>query len=87
MRVDRGYGTLPFFVRSLHAAAFVDAGQAWTGRVRWQDARVSAGVEVSADTVLGFALPVTLTGGAAWRRDPQGGGDGPVVFARIGRAF
>jgi hypothetical protein len=85
-RVDRGAGTVPVFVRVLHGAVFVDAGHAWTGRTRWADARVSIGAELSADAVVGFALPVTLTAGAAWRRD-GGGPRGIAVFGRIGRAF
>jgi hypothetical protein len=84
-RIDRGLGTLPFFVRLLHGALFVDAGQAWTERARWRETRAAFGGELSADVVLGFTLPLTLTAGAAWHRDPANGG--MVAFGRIGRAF
>ena len=86
-RVDRGAGTIPVFVRSLHASMFVDAGTAWSDRVRWSDLRVSIGAELSVDTVIGFVLPVTATVGGAWRRDGAEGERGLVGFARIGRAF
>jgi hypothetical protein len=86
-RIDRGVGTVPLFVRSLHGAIFADVGHAWTGAARWSDARLSIGAELSTDTVVGFALPVTFTAGAAWRRDGAAGGSGVVSFGRIGRAF
>ena len=43
------------------------------------------GVELSLDTVIGYSLPVTFTGGAAHRTLP--GGSRTVFFTRIGRAF
>ena len=86
-RVDRGIGTIPVFFRAIHGAAFVDAGHAWDGRARWSDVRVSIGAELSVDTVVGFALPVTFSAGAAWRRDTGAGERGVAVFGRVGRAF
>jgi hypothetical protein len=86
-RIGRGVGTVPIFVRTFHGAVFVDAGHAWTEAVRWSDMRLSIGAEVSADTVVGFALPLTFTAGAAWRRDGARGARGVVAFGRIGRAF
>lgn len=87
LRVDRGAGTVPLFLRAIHGSLFVDAGHAWTDAARWRDLRVSVGTELSADAVAGFVLPVTLTAGGAWRRDPAGGSGGFAAFARIGRAF
>jgi hypothetical protein len=87
VRVQRGVGTLPFFVRTVHAAAFADAGHAWSDRYRWADLRRSFGAELSLDTVIGYALPLTLSAGAAWRHDPSGTQGGVVTFGRIGRAF
>jgi Tol biopolymer transport system component len=85
-RVDRGIGTLPFFVRVLHGAVFVDAGHAWDDTFRGNDISYALGAELSADTVVGYALPLTFTAGAAWRTtaDDQRGWK---VFGRIGRAF
>lgn len=84
---QRGAGTLPLMVRSLHAAGFADAGHAWDGAFRAAEVRRALGFEVSADTVLGYGLPVTVTAGAAWRDDPSGRHPGWAVFARAGRAF
>jgi hypothetical protein len=87
VRIQRGIGTLPFFLRTAHAAVFVDAGQAWTGDFRWADVRQSFGAEVSADTVIGYVLPLTFTAGAAWRQDPVTRFRGFAAFGRVGRAF
>jgi hypothetical protein len=86
-RLQRGLGTWPLFVRSIHAAVFADAGQAWTHEFHSREARLSFGVELSADTVLGYSLPVTLTAGAAWRHDGFEDRQSGAVFARVGRAF
>lgn len=86
-RPQRGIGTLPLFLRSIHAAIFADAGHAWDHGFRTSDVRVSTGAELSMDTVLGYWLPLTFTTGVAWRRDPVGNHDGVAVFGRIGRAF
>ncbi len=86
LRIQRGAGTLPLFLRTIHAAVFADAGNAWTG-VSSGEVRASAGLELSLDTVVGYALPLTVTCGAAWRHDPAGRDTGAALFARIGRAF
>ena len=87
LRVERGLGTLPFLFRAVHAAVFVDVGHAWSEHFRAADVTYSAGAEISADTVLGYYLPVTLSAGAAWRNGPDPDDRGVAVFARIGRAF
>ena len=86
-QIQRGIGTWPIFVRRLHGAVFADAGQAWRREFRSSEARVSFGIELSADTVLGYGLPVTLTAGAAWRHDGAVDRQSGAVFARVGRAF
>ena len=86
-RLERGMGTLPAFVRTVHGALFADAGHAWNASFRASDARTSLGVELSVDTILGYALPLTFTGGAAWRHDGLNNRTSAVVFGRIGRAF
>ena len=83
MRIDRGAGTLPVFARALHGALFVDAAHAWNDRFRRADMTVSVGAELSMDAVLGYALPITLTTGAAWVSHDRGF----AAFGRIGRAF
>ena len=85
--IERGLGTWPLFARSLHGAVFADVGAAWNSRLSRNDRRASVGVELSADIVLGYSLPLTAAAGAAWRHDPTGRSQGAALFARIGRAF
>jgi hypothetical protein len=87
LNVERGVWRLPLFVRQVHAAVFIDAAHAWTGRFRAADVRGSAGLELSSDLVLGHYAPLTVASGVAFRRDRSGVDDGPAVFARIGYAF
>ena len=87
IRIDRGVGTIPLFVRSLHGAVFADAGHAWRGAARWGDVSSAIGVELSADTVVGFGLPLAMTAGISLRRDGVARDRDVVVFGRIGRAF
>lgn len=86
--VERGAGTWPLLVRSLHGALFVDTGTAWASDVSvpavWHR---STGVEVSSDLVVGHSLPLTVSTGVAWRRAPAGARGGAAWFARVGRAF
>jgi Tol biopolymer transport system component len=87
MRIARGVGTIPAFIRNVHGAVFADVGEAWNETARGRDVSASFGVELSADTVIGFVLPITLTGGVALRRDGPARDRDLVVFGRIGRAF
>lgn len=84
---QRGFGTLPVFLQSVHGALFVDAAHAWDTAFRRQDLRRSAGAELSFDIVLGGALPATVTTGVAFRHDPTRVTAGAAAFFRIGRAF
>lgn len=84
---QRGIGTLPVFLRSVHAAVFLDAGHAWDTGFRADDLRRSVGAELSFDIVLGGALPTTFTTGVAVRHDPTGAREGAAGYVRIGRAF
>jgi Tol biopolymer transport system component len=87
LRLERGHGTLPVFVRAVHGAVFTDAGTAWDGTFRTSDVRTSTGAELAADLVLGHSLALTVAAGGAWTRDPVRGADGSAIFARIGHAF
>lgn len=84
---QRGIGTLPVMLRNLHGAVFADVGHAWDASFRAADVRRSFGVELSADTILGYSFPLALTAGASWRDDPSGRRRGWAAFARAGRAF
>jgi hypothetical protein len=85
--IQRGVGTLPFFLRTAHAAVFADGGHAWTDDFRWSDLRTAFGGELSLDTVVGYVVPLTFTAGGAWRTDPVTGQRGFAAFGRVGRAF
>lgn len=87
-RIEQGVGTWPAFLRTIHGAAFLDAGHAWSDGFRMADLKTSAGLEVSADVVLGYALPLTLTVGGAYGHDGAGRvPKGSTAYVRIGRAF
>jgi dipeptidyl aminopeptidase/acylaminoacyl peptidase len=85
--VEKGVGTWPLFLRSLHGAAFTDFGAAWETSLSRSNRRASAGFELASDVVLGFSFPLTAAAGVAWRHDPTGRSDGATLFWRIGRAF
>ena len=87
LRVQRGPGLWPIFMRSLHAAAFVDAGHAWDATFRASDIRRAIGGELSTDLVLVHYFPLTIAGGAAWTHDPVAGRDRAAFFGRLGYAF
>ncbi|HET8647138.1 MAG TPA: hypothetical protein VFO85_16695, partial [Vicinamibacteria bacterium] len=81
---QRGWRTVPVFVRHLHAAAFVDAGHAWSGALRLRDLKTGVGAALGADVYVGHGLPVTATLGLA--RGLAGGGETQVYF-RTGLSF
>lgn len=85
--IERGAGTVPVLLRSVHGAVFADAGAAWTARYTREARRMAVGLEISADVVVGYAVPFTVASGVAWRHDPTGRSNGAALFARIGRAF
>jgi hypothetical protein len=87
-RPQRGVGTWPLFVHSLHAAVFADAGHAWTRTFAAHDLKVAAGAELSFDLVGAYSLPLTVTTGIAWGRDgTHTASGGATAYVRIGRAF
>lgn len=87
-RPERGISTWPIFLRTLHAALFSDGARIWTRSGTAADWKVDTGAEISADVVLGYGLPVTVTAGAAFGHEPSGRvDDGWRAYARIARAF
>jgi hypothetical protein len=87
-RPQRGAGTWPVFLHTLHGAGLVDAGYVWTTAFDASAVKTSVGGELSADVVLGYYLPLTFTAGAAWGHDNAGSSRGGATFyARVGRAF
>jgi hypothetical protein len=87
-RPQRGIGTWPIFLHSIHAAAFADAGHAWTRTFRAGAIKTSAGAEISTDIVAGYFARLTVSAGAAWGRDGSGVVRDQVTgYVRVGRAF
>ena len=86
-RPQRGPGLWPLFLHSLHGAAFFDAGHGWDTSFRAGDIKTAIGAEISADVVVLHYLPLTITGGAAWTRDPAADRSRGRFFARLGYAF
>ena len=87
-RPQRGLGTWPLFIHTVHAAVFADAGQTWTREFQSNAIKTSAGAQLSANLVAGFIAPFTITVGAAWGhdgRDPVP--DRVTAYFRVGKAF
>jgi Tol biopolymer transport system component len=62
---QRGFRSMPFFVRHLHASAFADAALAWSGPFRLGDVKTGAGAALGADLYISHAVPVTTVIGVA----------------------
>lgn len=88
-RPQRGLGTWPLFLHTVHAAVFADAGQAWTHAFRSDAIKSSAGAQISTDVVAGYFAPLTATLGAAWGHDGSSElvADRVTVYFRVGKAF
>jgi hypothetical protein len=87
-RVERGVGTWPIFLHTIHAALYADVGHAWTGAFRRRDLKTALGAELAANIVAGYSLPLTITAGVAWRRDPSRTVEsGGAAYMRLGKAF
>jgi hypothetical protein len=87
-RPQRGVGTWPLFLHTVHAAAFADAGHAWTRRFDAAAIKTAVGAELSFDLVAGYSFPFTATAGVAWGHDGSGTvRGGATSYFRIGRAF
>jgi hypothetical protein len=85
---QRGRGTWPLFLRTIHAAVFADAGHTWTRTFRARDLKTAEGAEISTDLVAGYVIPLTVTAGVGWGHDGRGSvADGRMFYLRIGRAF
>src|SRR5439155_24460872 len=87
-RLQRGLGTWPIFLHTLHAAVFADAGHAWTRTFDVRDGKTSAGAELSLDFVAAYSLPFTASLVAAWGHDGSHTiSDRATVYFRLGHAF
>jgi len=86
-RPQRGSGTFPLFLHTLHAAVFADAGHAWTGDFDVHRTKIAAGGELAANLVAGYSFPFTIAVGGAWGHDGAHVVDGGAVYLRLGLAF
>jgi outer membrane protein assembly factor BamA len=87
-RPQRGIGTWPIFLHTVHAAVFADAGHAWTRAFDAAAIKTSVGAELSANVVAGFYFPLTASVGAAWGHDGSGTiPSGALVYFRLGKSF
>jgi hypothetical protein len=87
-RPQRGVGTWPLFLHSIHGAVFADAGHAWTRTFQSSAIKTAAGAQISADVIAGYFAPLTLTAGVAWGRDrARFNSDRVTTYFRVGRAF
>ena len=62
--VQRGIGTLPFFLKKIHLALFSDFGDSWIRNGKdnvgfFDDFFLSVGTELKGDFILGYGMPVT----------------------------
>ena len=81
---QRGWRTLPVFLRHLRGSVFFDAADAWSGDLRPRDVRTAAGAGLGLDSYLANRLPFTGEVVAAYGFNA--GGDTKVYF-RIGLSF
>jgi hypothetical protein len=88
VRPQRGFGTWPLFLHTIHASLFADAGEAWTRTFGADRLETSLGGELSANIVAGYFAPLTLVAGVAWGHDRSGAfGDRSTAYFRVGKAF
>jgi hypothetical protein len=81
---ERGIGSMPFFLRHLHAEVFFDAAQTWNTAFRMRDVKKAAGASLGSDLFVGHALPLTATAGVARGFDEDGD---TIRYFRFGLAF
>jgi hypothetical protein len=64
-RINRGIETLPIFARRLHAAVFLDAGDAYYGSFALDRVGVGVGAELRLDFASHYGSDYTLRAGLA----------------------
>ena len=81
---QRGWRSLPLFLRHFRGSVFFDAADAWSGEFRAGDVKRAAGAAIGLDSAIGFALPLSAEVTLARGFDDKG--DTKVYF-RFGLAF
>jgi hypothetical protein len=84
--IERGHGTWPLFLRTIHGSVFADAGQVRAEDRAGEGWTRAFGGELSVDVVAGYALPMTATVGVGWAQQGRSM-TGTRVYARFGHAF
>jgi len=72
-RIDRGTGTAPLFLRSLHGAVFADIGSAFDDPAQPALPLVGTGAELRLTSILLWGVPLQLRAGYAFSLYPSGG--------------
>ena len=81
--INKGFWTLPFYLRRLWGTVFVDGGNAYFGQPSWQTFeqwRWDAGAELLVEIVLGYAMRLTLRISYAYGFQEGGGHQFHVFF-------
>jgi outer membrane protein assembly factor BamA len=73
LEAGRGGVSAPFFLRRLHGALFVDAGEAWDDRFSAGRLSTGVGAEIRLDLTFSYFVPLTVYFGVAAGLDEQGG--------------
>jgi sugar lactone lactonase YvrE len=74
LEVGRGGVSFPLFLRRLHGAVFVDAGEGWdAGEFRPSALHAGVGAEIRLDMLLSYSVPLTVRLGVAAGLDSAGG--------------
>lgn len=81
---QRGWRSLPVFLRHFRGSVFFDAANAWSGGFELSELKTSAGAALGVDSALGFALPLRAELSVA--RGFQEQGDTRVYF-KLGFSF
>ena len=81
---QRGWRSVPVFLRHFRGTLFFDAAHAWSKEFQVDDVKTAAGASIGVDTAIGFALPATAELTVARGFDEQGD---TRVYLRFGLAF
>jgi outer membrane protein assembly factor BamA len=71
--IERGFSSLPLYFTHVHAAAFVDAGNAFFGELDFSQLKVGVGAELLVEAVVGYVLGATFRIGYARGLMDKGG--------------
>lgn len=75
INIERGVSSLPFYVNYIHAALFMDAGDAYSDGGFFRDAKIGIGAELLLNTVIGYYVGTTFRIGYARGLMEQGGNE------------